>query len=152
MAQFSIHVNKKDINKFNRTMFVLKTFAKKDFIKSAQDTASNIVFLAKNRVPVDTGALRQSISVGGDKIGGELFSVFVDASMDYAGYVEFGTLGPQTISVKNAKVLTDGKKFFGKKVTIPKRNPQPYFFNSVRDGIKNFNRDIKLKLKKISTR
>tara|TARA_Y100001972_G_C7530766_1_gene267478 strand:+ start:271 stop:648 length:378 start_codon:yes stop_codon:yes gene_type:complete len=125
MAQFNIHVNKKDVNKFNRTMFVLKTFAKKDFIKSAQDTASNIVFLAKNRVPVDTGALRQSISVGGDKIGGELFSVFVDASMDYAGYVEFGT---------------------------QRQRPQPYFFNSVRDGIKNFNRDIKLKLKKISTR
>jgi len=123
MAQFGIHVNKSDINKFNRTMLVLKTFAKKDFYKSAQDTATNIVFLAKNRVPVDTGALRQSITVGGDRMGGELFSVFVDASMDYAGYVEFGT---------------------------SRQKPKPYFFNSVRDGIRHFNKDIKLKLKKIS--
>lgn len=123
MAEFNVNVDKRDIRKFNRTMSILKKFAKKDFLKAAQDTASNIVFLAKNRVPVDTGALRQSITVGGDKIGGEVFSVFVDAGMDYAGYVEFGTF---------------------------KQKPQPYFYNSVRDGIKSFNKDINLKLKKIS--
>lgn len=150
MAEFNVNVDKRDIRKFNRTMSILKKFAKKDFLKAAQDTASNIVFLAKNRVPVDTGALRQSITVGGDKIGGEVFSVFVDAGMDYAGLVEFGTTGPYTVRVKNAKVLTDGKSFFGKQVTIPKRKPQPYFYNSVRDGIKSFNKDINLKLKKIS--
>jgi len=123
MAEFNVNVDKRDIRKFNRTMSILKKFAKKDFLKAAQDTASNIVFLAKNRVPVDTGALRQSITVGGDKIGGEVFSVFVDAGMDYAGYVEFGTF---------------------------KQKPQPYFYNSVRDSIKSFNKDINLKLKKIS--
>lgn len=152
MAEFSVHVDKNDIRKFNRTMSVLKNFANKDFIKGVQDTASNIVFLAKTRSPVNTGALKQSITTDTLKDAGQIIEVAVEANMDYAAVVEFGTSGPYTIKAKNSKVLTDGKTFFGKQVTIPKRKPKPYFFNSVRDGIRHFNKDIKLKLKKISTR
>lgn len=152
MAQFSVHVNKNDIRKFNKTMFMLKNFASNEFTKSVQTVASNIVGLAKMRSPVDTGALRQSITTDSKRIGPYIIEAAVVAEMDYAALVEFGTSGPYTISVKNAKVLTDGKKFFGKKVTIPKRKPQPYFFNSVRDGLRHFNKDIQIKIKKISTR
>ena len=125
MAQFSVHVDKNDIRKFNRTMFMLKNFASNEFTKSVQNTASNIVFLAKSRSPVDTGALRQSITTDTSKVAGQIIEVAIEANMDYSGYVEFGT------------------RF---------QKPQPYFFNSVRDGIRNFNKDINIKLKKISTR
>ena len=125
MAQFSVHVDKNDINKFNRTMFMLKNFASNEFTKSVQNTASNIVGMAKSRSPVDTGALRQSITTDTLKDAGQIIEVAVEANMDYSGYVEFGT------------------RF---------QKPQPYFFNSVRDGIRHFNKDINIKLKKISTR
>ena len=125
MAQFNVHVDKNDIRKFNTTMSVLKNFANNDFIKGVQDTASNIVFLAKSRSPVDTGALKQSITTDTLKDAGQIIEVAIEANMDYSGYVEFGT------------------RF---------QKPQPYFFNSVRDGIRHFNKDINIKLKKISTR
>ena len=125
MAQFSVHVDKNDINKFNRTMFMLKNFASNEFTKSVQNTASNIVGMAKCRSPVDTGALRQSITTDTSKVAGQIIEVAIEANMDYSGYVEFGT------------------RF---------QKPQPYFFNSVRDGIRHFNKDINIKLKKISTR
>jgi len=44
----------------------------------------------------------------------------------YGGYIEVGT-APHVITVKNAKVLTDGKNFFGKTVNHPGTNPYPYF-------------------------
>tara|TARA_R100000329_G_scaffold150583_1_gene143878 strand:- start:996 stop:1373 length:378 start_codon:yes stop_codon:yes gene_type:complete len=125
MAQFSVHVNKNDIRKFNRTMFMLKNFASNEFTKSVQTVASNIVGMAKMRSPVDTGALRQSITTDSKRIGPYLIEAAVVAEMDYAGYVEFGTF---------------------------KQKPQPYFFNSVRDGLRHFNKDIQIKIKKISTR
>tara|TARA_R100000742_G_C4268930_1_gene87348 strand:- start:723 stop:1100 length:378 start_codon:yes stop_codon:yes gene_type:complete len=125
MAQFSVHVDKNDIRKFNKTMFMLKNFASNEFTKSVQTVASNIVGMAKMRSPVDTGALRQSITTDTSKVAGQIIEVAIEANMDYAGYVEFGTF---------------------------KQKPQPYFYNSVRDGLKHFNKDIQLKLKKISTR
>jgi hypothetical protein len=44
----------------------------------------------------------------------------------YSGYLETGT-APHVITVKTAKVLTDGKTFFGKSVNHPGTAPQPYF-------------------------
>ena len=51
--------------------------------------------------------------------------VLVGTPVDYAPHVEFGT-GPYTITVKNAKVLTDGKRFFGKSVKHPGIPAQPF--------------------------
>jgi hypothetical protein len=44
----------------------------------------------------------------------------------YGGYLETGT-APHVITVKNAKVLTDGENFFGKSVNHPGMAAQPYF-------------------------
>ena len=44
----------------------------------------------------------------------------------YGGYLEVGT-DPHIITVKTAKVLTDGEDFFGKSVQHPGTDPYPYF-------------------------
>jgi len=44
---------------------------------------------------------------------------------EYGFYLEFGTR-PHEIRVKNAKVLSDGKRIFGKVVQHPGTEPQPF--------------------------
>ena len=50
-------------------------------------TAADIVTIAKQIVPVDTGALKQSI--GAEPITSHL--IHIGSDMHYAGYVEYGT-------------------------------------------------------------
>jgi hypothetical protein len=54
----------------------------------------------------------------------------IGSNEDYAPYVEFGTRS-HVISVKNAKVLSDGKNIFGKSVVHPGITPQPHLQPSV---------------------
>ena len=57
----------------------------------------------------------------------------------YGGLLETGTR-PHIITVKNAKVLSDGKKVFGKTVHHPGTNPHPYFYpalNMHKDDLAN---------------
>ncbi len=49
---------------------------------------------AKNKAPVDSGALRQSIRADKAKIQGENVTATVSTNLEYAPYVEFGT-GPK---------------------------------------------------------
>lgn len=69
--------------------------------------------------PVDTGFLKNSIdySINGDEI---TFSM-----AEHGAYIEFGT-PPHVIEIKNKKVLSDGKQFFGTKVNHPGTRPQPF--------------------------
>lgn len=46
---------------------------------------------AKNKAPVDSGALRQSIRADKAKIQGESVTATVSTNLEYAPYVEFGT-------------------------------------------------------------
>lgn len=46
---------------------------------------------AKNKAPVDSGALRQSIRADKAKVQGENVTATVSTSLEYAPYVEFGT-------------------------------------------------------------
>ena len=108
--KFNLKGDQKDLKKFNRKLRMMKRFGNDDFLKIAQDTAAVAVRFAKGRVPVKTGALKRSIHA---KKEGK--SVFIGAEMDYAAVVEFGSLK------KN-------------------RPPKPYFFNSIRDAIKNIER------------
>jgi hypothetical protein len=58
--------------------------------------------------------------VDDSKIQGAVYS-----TSGYGGYLEVGTR-PHIITVKTAKVLTDGETFFGKSVRHPGTNPHPY--------------------------
>ena len=75
---------------------------------------------AKADCPVDKDELRPSIvyevTVKEGRIG---------TNVEYAPHVEFGTKAHQ-IKVKTAKVLSDGKKFFGKLVNHPGTTAQPF--------------------------
>ena len=64
------------------------TASKKEKIKNAViKSALNIQRNAKRECPVDTGALRNSISVSFESD----YGTFVSAEMPYAAYVEYGT-------------------------------------------------------------
>ena len=91
--------------------------ARKAVIKTAYDIHSEAV----RHCPVDTGRLRSSIAVE----VGKGASAVIGTNVKYAKYVEFGTK-PHEIRIKNAKVLTDGKDFFGKEVHHPGTKPQPF--------------------------
>lgn len=75
---------------------------------------------AKALAPVDTGNLRNSIT---HELGKK--EARVGTNVEYAQAVEFGT-SPHTISIKDKKVLSDGKTFFGKTVQHPGTAPQPF--------------------------
>lgn len=91
---------------------------------------------AKVRAPVKDGNLKASID---DELHPGY--VLVGTPVDYAPHVEFGT-PPHTITIKNAKVLTDGKVFFGKKVNHPGTSPQPYLRPALDENISKVNRII----------
>jgi hypothetical protein len=68
----------------------------------------------KGNTPVLTGALRASEHADGVSGGGTSASVTVSTHLPlYASFREHGG----TITVRNARVLTDGRRFFGRSVT-----------------------------------
>tara|TARA_S200002703_G_C3688802_1_gene211500 strand:+ start:84 stop:524 length:441 start_codon:yes stop_codon:yes gene_type:complete len=135
----------RDLEKFRKKMLRLRNFGTKDFIRVAQDVAAVAVRYAQGRVPVQTGDLKRSIY---SKREGN--SVFIEAEMDYAGNVEFGT-NPHVIRVRKAKSLYSGKtkQFFGKQVNHPGSAPKPYFFNSIRDATRQTEQRMNKKFKNI---
>lgn len=59
---------------------------------------------AKNKAPVDSGALRQSIRADKAKIQGENVTATVSTNLEYAPYVEFGTGSRGQSTNTNTKV------------------------------------------------
>ena len=63
-----------------------------DALISGVSTAAMLVQgSAKNKAPVDSGTLRQSIRADKAKIQGENVTATVSTNLEYAPYVEFGT-------------------------------------------------------------
>ncbi len=99
-------------------------------------TAQKIEADAKRNAPVNKG-------VGGGKLGYggnlrqsiysrrlSLTAAEVGATAKYAAAVNDGSR-PHVIRAKNAKVLTNGSKFFGRVVNHPGAKAQPFFTNAV---------------------
>lgn len=80
--------------------------------------------------PVDTGFLRTSIRHEVDDQGVKIIAP------EYAFYVEFGTR-PHEIRAKNAQVLSDGKRIFGKVVWHPGTEPQPFIRTAINTKLRN---------------
>ena len=75
----------------------------------------------------DDGTLPEATALASDiidkpKAEGE---TLVGTPVDYAPDVEFGT-APHTIRIKDAKVLSNGKVFFGEEVHHPGTNANPF--------------------------
>lgn len=119
-----------------------------ELTKALDKSGAEMSDLAQRFAPVDSGALKASIGYQfGDYAadnanvrgvnsggGGHDLAVTVHAgSKDawYAALVEFGTSAHE-ITAKNAAVLTDGVKVYGRKVKHPGSNAQPFFFPAYR--------------------
>lgn len=66
----------------------LKDFMQ-DFLGSE---AQKVIGRTKNRTPVDTGALKASWQLGKIKVSNNVYSVEILNNMDYASFVEYGTV------------------------------------------------------------
>ena len=92
---------------------------KDGFDRAVADTVVSLANEARQRAPHDTGRLRSAIKSKSDGGNGE---VYVDKSVDYAAYVEFGTstspahpfMGPasETHRARFVKRITDAGKGF----------------------------------------
>ena len=97
-------------------------------------STENVRNKAMRNCPEDTSYLKHSIKTqySGDGKSGE-----VGIYADYAEAVELGSRS-HIIRVKNAKVLSDGERFFGKEVKHPGTKAQPFLFPAYEEERPNF--------------
>jgi HK97 gp10 family phage protein len=155
MARFQVNISGKDaiINKFKQASQIMT----KEASQIIYETAVEIENKAKNRVAVDTGALRSTIratklSNGSSMIKAGLSNVTNGKGhlINYAAFVEFGTGKSPNLAYKrldNAAITTYAEDFKGTGKREVKRSPDPYLFNSTDDLIgKMVNRIKKIKI------
>tara|TARA_R110002073_G_C9240132_1_gene561662 strand:- start:240 stop:677 length:438 start_codon:yes stop_codon:yes gene_type:complete len=139
-------INPNDLAILDKKLKQLKRFSRQELSNEVGKTASDIVRRSTQKVPVDKGKLKQSVYMA--KKGN---TAEVGYNKKYAPYQEFGT--GRYIDTKDAKALgfsdSEIKTLFkgeGKRqVNI---QPQPFFFPSVREGLKALMGRLDDKLKK----
>lgn len=143
MARFQVNVHGKDaiLRKFRQAPEIMT----KEASKIIYETAVEIENKAKNRVKVDTGALRSTIratklSNGSSMVKAGLSNVSNGKGhlINYASFVEFGTgTKPNTAykMLNNTGIATYAEQFrgLGKRKQI--RDANPYLFNSTNELI-----------------
>jgi len=139
-------INQQDLAILDKKLKQLKRFSRQELSNEVGKTASDIVRRSTQKVPVDKGKLKQSVYMA--KKGN---TAEVGYNKKYAPYQEFGTGG--LVDTKHARELgfSDSEikvlfKGVGKRqVNI---QPQPFFFPSVREGLKALMGRLDDKLKK----
>jgi HK97 gp10 family phage protein len=138
MAKFQVNIHGKDaiVNKFKQASQIMT----KQASQIIYETAVEIENKAKNRVAVDTGALRSSIratklSNGSSMIKAGLSNVSNSKGhlINYAAFVEFGTGQKPNTAYKilnNTAIATYAEEFRGKGKRKQLRAPDAYLFNS----------------------
>ena len=138
MARFQVNIHGKDaiLNKFKQAPQIMT----KQAAQIIYETAVEIENKAKNRVAVDTGALRSSIratklSNGTSMIKAGLSNVSTSKGhlINYAAFVEFGTGQKPNLAYKrldNSALTIYAGEFKGKALRKVQRTAQPYLFNS----------------------
>ena len=155
MARFQVNIYGKDaiLNKFKQAPQIMT----KQAAQIIYETAVEIENKAKNRVAVDTGALRSSIratklSNGSSMIKAGLSNVSNSKGhlINYAAFVEFGTGQKPNTAYKilsNTGIATYAEEFKGKGKRKQIRTAQPYLFNSTDELLsKMVNRIKKIKI------
>jgi hypothetical protein len=155
MAKFQVNVYGKDaiLSKFRQAPGIMT----KEAAKIIYETAVEIENKAKNRVKVDTGALRSTIratklSNGSSMVKAGLSNVTNGKGhlINYAAFVEFGTGQKPNTAYKmlnNTGIATYAEDFMGKGKRDVKRSPDAYLFNSTDELIgKMVNRIKKIKI------
>jgi HK97 gp10 family phage protein len=155
MAKFKIVVKGSDavINRFKKAPQLMT----KESANIIYETAVEIENKAKNRVAVDTGALRTSIRA--TKLSNGTSMIKAGASnvsnakghlVNYAAFVEFGTGRSPNLSYKtidNSALTLYAGEFLGRGFKNVQRTAKPYLFNSADELIgKMVNRIKKIKI------
>jgi len=146
MAIAGVKINAQDLAMLNKKLKKLKKFSEQKFSNEIGYTAADIISKATSKVPVDTGNLKQSLSYGSQKN-----QAYVEANAKYAPYVEFGTGGSisttdaQELGISSSMIKTMFKGQGKREVTM---KPQPYFFNSVREGFNALLMRLRKEIKK----
>lgn len=89
--------------------------------------------LAKRRVPVDKGDLRDDVSI-------DLEEDTIYNTLDYAPHVNYGTEGPYVIEADEAEALrfeVDGETVFAESVIHPGIGATYYLTDSAKDAFRN---------------
>ena len=147
MAKFQytrVYVDPVDLKQLESKMKDLFKLSKQELSTEVGIWGTTTTRFAKERVPRDTTDLKKSIS--GRREGDQ---AVVEAKMNYAPYVEFGT--GRTVDLSELDELgipqSYAAQFKGKgikKVNLPAR---PYLYNSAREALRemlsNMNRKIK---------
>ena len=107
--------------------------------------AISITSDARRYAPYKWGALKASINFR--KIG--VLSYRVEDGVHYGIHQEFGVKHSWTIKVRDKKVLTDGKDFFGKQVTHPRLKAHPFMRAAFKKNEKLIIRNIKKALREL---
>lgn len=97
----------------------------------------NLQTNAKNDAPIDTGKLRQSISL---RVSSDGYEAAVSANASYAPYIEFGTGGSVQVPDGWQEIAA---KFKGKGVRQINIKAQPFL-------IPNFNKEVETLKKELS--
>lgn len=139
-------INPNDLAILDKKLKQLKRFSRQELSTEIGKTAADILRRSIKRVPVDKGKLKQSAYTA--KKGN---TAEVGYNKKYAPYQEFGT--GRYIDTKDAKALgfsaSEIKQLFkGKGIREVNIQPQPYFFPSVREGLKGLMDRLDEKLKK----
>lgn len=139
-------INPQDLAILDKKLKQLKRFSRQELSNEVGKTASDIVKRSTQKVPVDKGKLKQSVYMA--KKGN---TAEVGYNKKYAPYQEFGT--GRYIDIKDAKALgfsaSEIKQLFkGKGIRQVNIQPQPFFFPSVREGLKGLMDRLDEKLKK----
>jgi len=110
-----------------------------DFIEEFEDELERTVDEAQREatrnVPVDTGALRDDISIDRGDRWAKVFN-----TLDYAVYQNFGTEGPYVIEADEADALkfeVDGETVFAKAVLHPGVPATWYMTDAALDAFQN---------------
>ena len=108
-----------------------------------RDWAIDTESVAKSRVPVDTGALKNSINAD---TANEGFTWKVGTNISYAPYVEFGTGAFVDVPAGLERYASDFKCKGIKEVNLPAR---AYLFNSAREEFFKMMQNLKKDLDKM---
>lgn len=82
-----IEINKSQLKKIEKIVADLDKFEKSEIQRQMMITADDAVLMAKQKVPVDTGALKQSIRSRREGMDSSaMFSI-----KEYGPFIEFGT-------------------------------------------------------------
>ena len=136
-------IGQKELNlKLNRIKGITKKAVKIGLLQGGNVIKNAAIENIKKNGTIKTRTMSRSLEV--KPLAGEL-AVLIGSPIDdppYPTYIEFGT-APHVISIKNKKVLADGKgKFFGKKVNHPGTQAKPFLRPALDENIKAIESEI----------